>query len=526
MNRNLPSAFPDDSVSDFEASDLAMLFAALEHCVLVHDARTKEILWANQAACSALGYTLEELRPLKAPDMSSRARPYAREIGLAWLQRAVDSGTSVMEWCYRSKAGQDILSEARAVRVDLARGPVVMVQFRDIAEEKATRLDLCRTEGRLQAFLRNLDEGIVVLDADGRVLFAGESAGKLLDRSPGELVDADFATFLASDSAAVLRELLATTTRGGRPTDTRYRLAVPDETGGPDRWFAARCQHIDIQNDLCGLLLLFHDITATVRTEEDHRRDAQYLNHLARYNAMGDMAMAIAHEVSQPIAAAHNFVAGVRGRLGRDPDREQLAWGLENATRQLDRAALILQSLREYVVRLEESKQLADLNDIVDDCAYFVDIRAQHHSVVLHWDRTEEELPVFCEKVLIGQVVMNLAFNAMEEMSRWPVEQRTVVVTTRRRGDHAEVQVSDRGQGLSGSQVGRIFDGVFSTKGNGHGIGLALSHRIITRHDGEIEADNNTSRGAVFRFRLPLHRKGNPLPGTSDPQLSPYSASS
>ncbi|MET9382199.1 ATP-binding protein [Streptomyces sp. NPDC002928] len=500
----------DGRRAEFAASDLARLFSALEHCVLVHDARTKEILWANQAACSALGFTLDELLPLKAPDMSARARPYAREVGLAWLQRAADEGNSVIEWCYRTKSGTDILSEARAVRVDLAHGPVVMVQFRDIAEEKATRRDLCRTEGRLQAFLRNLDEGIVVLDDDGHVLFAGESAGKLLDSDPEALMAADFVAFLAPDSAAVLRDVLASATRGGQPADARYRLAVSDEVGGPDRWFAARCQSIDIENDLRGLLLLFHDITATVRTEEEHRRDAQYLNHLARYNAMGDMAMAIAHEVSQPISAAHNFVAGVRGRLRGDAGPEHLDWGLEHATRQLDRAAVILQSLREYVVRLEECKQEADLNDIVADCAYFVDVRAQQHTVALRWEFTDEDVPVECEKVLIGQVVTNLAFNAIEEMARWPVEQRTVVISTRRHDAYAEVEVRDTGQGLSVPQVGRIFDGAFSTKGNGHGIGLALSHRIITRHGGEIEAGANTPRGAVFRFRLPLRRKEIP----------------
>jgi two-component system sensor kinase FixL len=504
---------------DITPTDFGRLFAALQYCVLVHDAETKKILWANPAACDVLGFTVDELKPLKASDMSSNARQYAREIGVAWLQRAVDEGTSAIEWCYRSKAGEDILTEAVAVRVDLARGPVVMVQFRDIAEEKATRLDLFRTEGRMHAFLRNLDEGIVVLDGDGHMLFASESAGGLLDSDPDTLVGTDFGALLAPDSAAVLRDVIATTSRGGLPRDSRYRLAFPDGTGGPARWFAARCRYIDIENDLRGLLLLFHDITDRVRTEEEHRRDAQYLNHLARYNAMGDMAMAIAHEVSQPIAAAHNFVAGVRGRLDGG-QAEHLNWGLENATRQLDRAALILSSLRKYVVRLEQSQQLADLNDIVADCAYFVDVRAQQNSVGLRWERTDEELPVHCEQVLVGQVVMNLAFNAVEEMARWPVERRTVTVVTRRAGAYAEVEVRDAGQGLAAFPSDDVFGGAFSSKESGHGIGLALSHRIVTRHGGTIEACENAPHGAVFRFRLPLADRGNPLSDPADSQLS------
>ncbi|WP_411153026.1 ATP-binding protein [Streptomyces sp. A30] len=507
--------------SGIASSDLVLLFAALRHCVLVHDAATKEILWANPAACDVLGFTVDELKPLKAPDMSSNARQYAREIGVSWLQRAVDEGTSTIEWCYRSKAGVDILTEAVAVRVNLAQGPVVMVQFRDIAEEKATRLDLFRTEGRLDAFLRNLDEGIVVLDGDGRMLFASESAGTLLDSAPGDLVGADFGGFLAPESAVLLHEALTTTSRGGTPRNGRYRLTIPGGADGPDRWFAARCQYIDIENDLHGLLVLFHDITDTVRAEEEHSHDAQYLNYLARYNAMGDMAMAIAHEVSQPISAAHNFVAGVRSRMnGGGSNGDHLSWGLENATKQLDRAALILSSLRQYVVRLEQSKQLVDLNDIVADCAYFVDVRAEQNSVTLCWERTNEELPVHCEKVLIGQVVLNLAFNAIEEMARWPLEQRTVTVATRRHDAYAELEVRDTGQGLPDLPSGQIFDGVFSSKGNGHGIGLALSHRIIARHGGDIQAGENTPRGTVFRVRLPLLRTGIPLRGASDPRLS------
>ncbi|GGS23584.1 hypothetical protein GCM10010269_73000 [Streptomyces humidus] len=499
--------------SDITSSDFGRLFAALRHCVLVHDAVTKTILWANPAACAVLGFTVDELRPLKAPDMSSNARHYTREIGVTWLQRAVDEGSSTVEWCYRSKAGTEILTEAVAVRVDLARGPVVMVQFRDIAEEKATRLDLFRTEGRLHTFLRNLDEGIVVLDGDGRTLFASESAVALLHDDPDDtdtagVVGADFAGFLAPESAAHLREALAVPARSASSGSARYRLATPGGADGPARWFAARSQYIDIEHDLRGLLLLFHDITDTVRAEEEHRHDAQYLNHLARYNAMGDMAMAIAHEVSQPIAAAHNFVAGVRSRM--DGGGGNLGWGLENATKQLDRAALILSSLRQYVTHLEESKQSVDLNDIVTDCAYFVGVRAEVNSVALQWDRTAEALPVNCEKVLVGQVVLNLAFNAIEEMARWPLEERAVTVATRRHGAYAVVEVRDTGQGLPQLSSGRVFDGAFSTKGNGHGIGLALSHRIITRHDGDIQATGNTPHGTVFRVRLPLWDKENP----------------
>ncbi|MGW7595537.1 PAS domain S-box protein, partial [Streptomyces rubiginosohelvolus] len=143
---------------------------ALKYCVLLHDARTYEILWANRAACELLGWTVDELKPLKAPDMSKNARQYSRELGHRWLGHAARHGISATEWCYRSRSGEEILTEAIAVRVALPARTVVMVQFRDIAEEKAVRRDLSRTESRLRAFLSGLAVGIVVLDDADRVV--------------------------------------------------------------------------------------------------------------------------------------------------------------------------------------------------------------------------------------------------------------------------------------------------------------------------------------------------------------------
>lgn len=470
-------------VDDLAPTDFGALTQALKYCVLLHDARTFEILWANQAACDLLGRPVDELKPLKAPDMSKNARQYSRELGHRWLGHAVEHGISATEWCYRSKTGEEILTEAIAIRVELAARTAVMVQFRDIAEEKAVRRDLFRTENRLRAFLGSLAEGIVVLDDTHRVLFASESAARLLG---GGLDGEDFSTYCC-DGPVPERE-------------GRYRFAAP---GAAPRWYAATCQHIEIESDLRGRMLLFYDITDRVRAEEQHRRDTQHLDHLARYNAMGDMAMAIAHEVSQPLAAAYNFVEGARGRLGAE--HGSVLRGLDNAVRQIDRAGRILASLRQYVGRLEQSEQLTDLNAIVRDCAYFIELRAQEHAVAVEFDLAVEPLPVRCENVLIGQVVMNLAFNAVDEMARRPETERTVRVTTRRgEGDCAELAVRDRGHGPPSDD--RIFDGVFTSKENGSGIGLALSHRIVTRHGGTIDVHPNEPRGSVFRFTLPTVR--------------------
>jgi PAS domain S-box-containing protein len=497
-------------MSDLAQEDYERLVQALRYCVLIHDAATKDILWANAAASELLEFTVEELKPLKAPDMSAREQRYRRSIGRAWLQEAADRGVAITEWAYRSKSGRVVLTEAIAVRVQLRDRPVVMVQFRDIEHETHLRSDLMRTEAtltrteaRLAAFLRNMAEGIVVLDAGHVITYASESAATLLGSAVPELLGSTFTDYCRPGPSRLgVREALARTGADGDAQGMRYEVDLPD---GARRWFAGSAQHIEIEDDLKGSLVLFHDVTQHVVTEQEHQRDAQYLNYLARINAMGDMAMAIAHELGQPLAAANNYLAATQYRLAAaGVERDDLTLGLVNARKQLDRANQIVRSLREYVTQLEESLQHVDLNEIVDECSYFVNLRARDRGVRLEYALSPVPLEVTCERVLTGQVAMNLCFNAIEEMANWPAAHRLVRISTRGEAGRALFSVTDTGKGLSHLPEGRVFDGAFTDKATGHGIGLALSHRIITRQGGAICARENHPHGTIMEFALPL----------------------
>ncbi len=487
-------------------SDYSQLMESLSYCILIHDAATKDILWANQAACEMLGFSLDELKPLKAPDMSSADPRFRRAAGHHWLQEAVDDGISRIEWMYRSKTGREFLSEAVAVRVDLEARAVIMVQFRDIEKEELLKSDLQRTEGRLSAFLRHMAEGILVVDRDSVISYASASAEKQLGAGTDELAGSKLLDVCSTPSKGVLTTALAKQLPDGGSASIRLELTLAD---GSTAWFGASCQHIALESDLTGTLILLHDISDQVAAEEEHRRDLQHLNYLGRYNAMGDMAMAIAHELGQPLAAATNFIDGVSRRLHQPGTAaKDLEYGLENAKKQISRANQIISSLREYVVQLEQSEQMVDLNDIVEDCLYFISLRAQQHHTEVQVVRSDIPIWIRCEKVLTGQVVLNLCHNAIDEMTGWPAKERHITITTYSTETSGVFRVADRGKGLGHVPDGRIFDGAFTSKSTGSGIGLALSHRIITRQQGRIWAEGNESRGASFSFELPLASDG------------------
>ena len=475
-------------------ADARILLTGLDHCLLMHDAESKDILWANPAACRVLGFTLEELRPLKADDMSSLAEPYSRTVGRRWLQDAVVHGASRTQWMYRNKEGQDFLTEALARHVILPEREVVLVEFRDMEREEQLKSGLERTKGRLNAFIGNMGEAILVVGSDGLISYASNSVFPQLGVHPDEVVGRYFTDLCLGGAAITFARVSAECAADAGMVSCRLELRTPQ---GESRWFGAACQSIDLKHDLSGTLMFLHDITDRVSADIERERDQEHV--------MGDMAMALSHELGQPLGAATNFLDGVKRRYRAGKmSAVDLEFGLENAQRQIERANQILRSLRGFVGTLETSEQHVDLNAVVRDCMYFVELVASRHSATLEMALDPGELPVLCEKVLIGQVVLNLCRNAIEEMSRFPEERRVVTLETACEDDSAIFRVIDRGSGLSGFPDGRIFDGAFTTKADGSGLGLALSHRIVTRHNGTINAVENPGGGSTFAFRLPL----------------------
>jgi len=483
-------------------NDFYALIEAMPLCIILHDAQTKEILWANAAALAALGFTLEELTPLKAPDMTSDAPKYRRSVGLRWLEGAARTGQRAIEWCYRSKQGVEILSEAVATLVHLDGRDVLMVQFRDISREDKVKRDLKRFESRLKAFMQDLAEGVAVLGPEGDIRFISDSGAHLLHSEVEKLMGENFLDRCDGASHQRLLQQLAQGTPDHAPFSVHYKVQRHD---GEWRWHDATCRYIEIEDDLVGHLLLFRDVTEQVAAEEARRVSEQKIEYLARYNAMGEMAVAIAHELSQPLAATRNFIEGAVIRLGKVADADPgVTWGLESAVRQIEHASVIIKSVRDYVVKLEKSEERVDLNELLRETRYFISLRAEPSRVRVEVMPSPAPLWVSCEKVLIGQVILNLAFNAIEEMADLPVERRVLRIHASADDGVAQVRIEDSGRGIQAEAQEKLFDGFFSSKVSGNGIGLALCKNIIGRHRRDIWAQNLEPCGAVFTFSLPL----------------------
>lgn len=483
-------------------TDYLALLQSLKTCIILHDAKTRNILWANATACAVLGFTVEELLPLKAPDMTRKADKYRHEIGIQWLKSAAESGEAIIEWCYRAKDGTEILTEAIATRVELSERAVVMVQFRDIAAEERIKEDLHRLEMRLKEFMHDLSEGITVLTPDGDISYLSVSSRRLLGLPDESETSINFIELCHESSRALVTKRLTDAWESDTPIALRYRIRNGD---GSIRWHDASCRYMALKDDLSGVLLHFRDVTAQVVADETRRLSERKLEYLARYNAMGEMAMTVSHELSQPLASARNFIEGGILRLNDLPEPPtDILWGMKNVLKQVERASAVIKSVRDYVVKLEQVEETIDLNAVVNEVDYFITLKAREARVRVVTDLATQPLLIQCEKVLIGQVILNFAFNAIDAMIDIPMTERVLTLRTGADAGRVVMQVADQGKGIDLGEQQKLFDGFFTSKMNGNGIGLSLCRNIVARHRGDVWCEANKPHGASFFFSLPV----------------------
>lgn len=474
--------------------------------VLIHEAVSKNILWANPAACRMFDFTLEELKPLKAHHMSGQEKQYRRALGVAWLEDAVVHGHSRRQWMYRRRDGQEFLTDAVASRLELEDGPAVMVQFREIADEVEMREELERATSYLQRILAYASAGVILLDEQCRIVDTSPLAARLFGAPKESILERRLDEVVSVHPRLDAPAVAAALTQHSRTVELRLQPRVGDNPP----WLSGQLETV-AHDGIESRILAVRDITGKVELEREATyRDAE-LQRMSRQNAMGDMAMTIAHELGQPLAASNNFLKGVVARMDAPaPQATALRYGIDSALEQLSRASEIVASVKRYVQRTEDFAAPVDLTDVVQESLYFARITALEQSVVIDADLSDDPLRITGESVLLGQVVLNLCANAIREVTPLSADRRRVRVLTFEEEGNACCTVVDEGRGMPGDGDGASPSG-FVRRSGGAGIGLMLCERIIERHGGELEISPNRPfgpdrevRGTRATVRIPL----------------------
>jgi PAS domain S-box-containing protein len=250
------------------------------------------------------------------------------------------------------------------------------------------------------------------------------------------------------------------------------------------------------------------DVTERKRAQEEHERLRELesdLAHMNRVSMMGELAASLAHEITQPIAAARNNARAALNFLDKQARdlgdvREALGCVVGNA----DRAGLIVDRIRDHTKKAPPRKHRFDLNEAINEVIVLARSAIAANGVFVQTRLTDGQAPVEGDRVQLQQVLLNLVLNAAEAMSAVDERARELLVTTEQsRTNGVLVAVRDSGPGIDPENIERVFDAFYTTKSSGLGMGLAICRSIIDAHGGRLWADANEPRGAAFQFTLP-----------------------
>lgn len=410
------------------------------------------------------------------------------------LSAAVSTGAT--DWLGRSSS-----REVLEARISLLERHSARLHEGDALRERlgAVERERARLEGDLQTLL-NASPDPIAIHRGGAILFGNPGAARSFGfSSPAELIGTDIFALIHPDDQQAVRARIERVLETGEPAPLRQ-----------ERF--RRRDGADLVGEAYSFRILFEREPAVMTVGRDLTEPwllQTQLRHSERLARIGSMTAAIAHELKNPLTYVICNLADLCRRLPALADRlpSEVVGGLEArvdaALEGVERLRAITQDLSTFARTSDEQLERVELGHVLESVLRMA-------GPELHGLRVTTELEpmpaVLGNEVRLAQVFLNLLSNAAHAVR----ESRREGADISLRGGcdergWATVEVSDTGVGIEPGALARVFEPFYTTKsaGSGTGLGLSVTHTIVTRLGGIISADSEPGRGTTFRVSLP-----------------------
>ena len=446
-------------------------------------------------------------------------RPYSQLVGEAKRAPVAHSGKPQNEAAFVLETFQSVIAQLQEQQLELKRLSDQASQRADSAERFSERIVASMPTG-LIAF--DASGWATVLNGPARNLFKGENSNE------GEHFSAIFSDFPA---LAKMVEACLTTGRLFRREEIE-----PVNSSGQGKRLGATVAPIDpaSESGSRGALCLITDITEVTRLREQValKRNLE---------SLGEMSAGLAHEFKNAMAALHGYAQFLQ-TIDYDEQGKNAAEALLQEVRNLSEITTsFLNFARPQPLQLED----VDLDELIPECERELTPLFKERAVEIvvagsarvpsavggteaprgssptpgsptaqrRWGGAVREgvsetqtVEVQADTRMLRQALLNLLRNAAEAIPDDKSDRRVTVRTSvepEQGKQWATISIQDTGEGIAATDLQKIFIPFFTTKTKGHGIGLALAHRVITEHGGTLTVANAAEGGAVFTIRLP-----------------------
>jgi two-component system sensor kinase FixL len=250
----------------------------------------------------------------------------------------------------------------------------------------------------------------------------------------------------------------------------------------------------------------FEDVTERMSMEAEIRQLQADFTHAARISTLGELTTSIAHEINQPLAAIVTNAETSLRWLSRDyPNVEKVKALTTRVAASARRASDIVQHIRGMASKRQPERVATDLNEIVQESLIFIRHEIESQSIGITTDLARGLPSTMADRIQLQQVVVNLLINSVQAVEAQSEGKREICIGTHLTdAGGLAFTLRDTGPGIPPEDLARIFEGFFTTKEAGMGIGLAICQSIISEHGGSITASNHPGGGAQLHFEIPV----------------------
>lgn len=342
---------------------------------------------------------------------------------------------------------------------------------------------------RLKQFQReildNMSSGFLICSPKGQVISINAVAQKVLQLKEDAVVGQSVEKVIVCDNDTECP--IITALRNERDYSS-YEFSVKVSDGTTKQLGLTTNRLYDTHGRLIAIIASFSDLTEIAKMR-------QALQRQDRLVAIGESAAELTHEIRNPLTSMRSAIEELSKNLNAPEMVERLC---QIALRESAHLNKIVSGFLDYARNPDFYKEPVDISQV------FRDIQsgcAQHYpeaSILL--DAPDQELKIPGDPTQIRQLFDNIIRNGIEAMNN----RGEIAITMRSASNYVEIRIDDSGPGISPDKMTRIFEPFYTDKEKGIGMGLAVCLRIVTAHDGAIQAANRPGGGASFVVRLPL----------------------
>jgi PAS domain S-box-containing protein len=390
-------------------------------------------------------------------------RRYQRELGLK-----PETQEKTPDVSFIINAFQDVTRQLKEKEKELER-------LRSLAEQRAENV-----ESYTQNILQCVTSGVITFDRNGLAASMNRAAEEILGLERGSGLGRTCEEIFGNGATCrMVRETLEKNV-----LSRRMEAELPKQ--GERIWLGFNTALLkDRQGKSLGVILSFSDLTEVKRLQEQ-------IELKERLTALGEMSAGIAHELRNPMAV----IAGYLSLLAKRQDDAGKAV-IRDIQAEIVGMNRIISDLLTFARPTSLNRMVVNMRHLLESCIETV-LQARSGGPSLSTVLDISNVTASVDEVLMRQALGNLIQNAVEAMP-----EGGILTVTMQADRNLTIIIADTGPGIPAEHLKKVFLPFFTTKDKGVGMGLALTHKVVTAHGGRVDIESAVNAGTRFKVIMP-----------------------